>query len=392
MGVFEDAHVDVVVVHFITFALGTIVPTVAMRLRKPIIFWSEPEPPMTGGRIEANSFCAANMNAHALWKMGVPYSFVYGTPDTVSEELSEQFRAHACVKQLNGARIGVLGGRVPGFYTSDYDELRMRKIFGTEIECITLLELANKAEKVPDEKLAITQEEVKAGASCQVSEGAVLKTASLLSAVRTMTEQYRLDAWAVRCWPEFGDLFGVTACRILSCVTGSGKPSACEGDTYGALAMLVAQSMTDSDSFFCDMIAFDEQTNTGVFWHCGAAPHSLCDSCASPVLRQHSIIDGGDRKGIVSEFPLKPGQVTIMRIGENRERGYRMLSIAGEAMQTEQIVRGTPLQVRFKQPVRSVVDTLIQKGFEHHFILCYGDIQAELRTFSSLLNLDLIEF
>ena len=75
---FEQERVDAVIVHFLSFALGAVVPAAARRLGVPVIFWSEPEPPWDGGRIQKNSFCGTNCNAHALWKMRLPYTFVYG--------------------------------------------------------------------------------------------------------------------------------------------------------------------------------------------------------------------------------------------------------------------------------------------------------------------------
>ena len=76
--------------------------------------------------------------------------------------------------------------------------------------------------------------------------------------------------------------------------------------------------------FFCDLISFDEQANTGVVWHCGAAAPSLCRWRLRTAFCKHSIIDGGGVKGVSCEFPLKPGRVTLMRIGEDRDGGYRL--------------------------------------------------------------------
>ena len=118
---FDEQRVDVILAHFITFSLGTIVPGMAVKLRKPVIFWSEPEPPMTGGRIAANSFCATNMNAHALWKMNLKYSLVYGHADTAVAKIAQQLKVIEAIETLKSVRIGSLGGRVPGFYTSDFN-------------------------------------------------------------------------------------------------------------------------------------------------------------------------------------------------------------------------------------------------------------------------------
>lgn len=389
---FEEARVDVILAHFITFSLGSIVPGMAVKLRKPVIFWSEPEPPMTGGRIAANSFCATNMNAHALWKMGLKYTLVYGHADTAMPELARQFKVLDCINQLARVRIGSLGGRVPGFYTSDFNELAMREKFGAEVEGITLLELVKTAETIKGKELAEAIKQVKGKSQCLVSEDDLNKAGALLAAFQKLTRKYRLDAWTARCWPEFSDLYGIGICHVIGCMTGSGVPTACEGDVYGAMAMLMVKALSGSDAFFCDLISFDQGGDTGLFWHCGAAPVSLCKSGCKPQLRKHSIIDGGDKKGIAIEFPLKPGPVTVIRIGDTRDgKGYRLLSISGEGIETEQMLHGTPLTVRFKRPASELVEKLVDSGFEHHYVLCHGDIVRELRQFAKLLDLELIE-
>ncbi|MFA5204152.1 MAG: hypothetical protein WC708_07080 [Lentisphaeria bacterium] len=389
---FEEARVDVILAHFITFSLGTVVPGMAVKLRKPVIFWSEPEPPMDGGRIAANSFCATNMNAHALWKMGLKYTLVYGHADTAIPELKRQLKVVECVNLLKHVRIGSLGGRVPGFYTSDFNELAMREKFGAEAEGITLLELVNVAETIKGEELAEAVTLVKGNSKCFISDDELNKGAALFAAFQKLTKKYRLDAWTARCWPEFSDIFGIGVCHILGCMTNSGVPTACEGDMYGALAMLMVKNLSGSDAFFCDLISFNQGGDTGVFWHCGAAPRSLCKAGCVSELHKHSIIGGGGKKGIAVEFPLKPGPVTVIRIGDTQDgTGYRLLSISGDGLDTKQLLHGTPLTVRFNRPANELVEKLVDSGFEHHYVLCHGDIRAELRQFAKLLDLELIE-
>jgi L-fucose isomerase-like protein len=389
---FMEAQVDVILAHSITFSLGSIIPGIAVKLRVPVIFWSEPEPPMTGGRIAANSFCAANMNAHALWKMNLKYSLVYGDIETAIPKLKLQLKTISCIKQLRNIRIGSAGGRVPGFYTSNFNELAMREKFGTEVEGITLLELVKLAESIQGEELTEAVAHVKGNCNCSVSAEDMDKAGALFTAFKRLTEKYRLDAWTVRCWPEFSDIYGIGVCHVLGCLTKSGVPTACEGDVYGAVAMLMVKSLSGSDAFFCDLISFDENGDTGLFWHCGAAPVSLCKPGCIPELCKHSIIDGGGKKGVAVEFPLKSGPVTIIRISETRNGGgYRLLSIAGEGIDTGQLLHGTPLTVKFNRPAEDLVEKLVESGFEHHYVLCYGDIRKELRLFAKLLDLELME-
>ena len=389
---FDEKRVDVILAHFITFSLGTIVPGMAVKLRKPVIFWSEPEPPMTGGRIAANSFCATNMNAHALWKMNLKYSLVYSHADTAVAKIAQQLKVIAAIEMLKSVRIGSLGGRVPGFYTSDFNELALREKFGVEAENITLLEIVKLAETISGEALDNAVSELKGDCTSCISDAELEKGGALFAAFKQLTEKYRLDAWTARCWPEFSDLYDIGVCHILGCMTNSGTPVACEGDMYGAVAMLLVKALSGSDAFFCDLISFDQDGDTGLFWHCGAAPVSLCKTGCKPALLKHSIIDGGGKKGIAAEFPLKPGPVTVIRIGETKEgQGFRLLSISGEGLDTEQMLHGTPLSVRFNQPAAELVEKLVDSGFEHHYVLCHGDISKELRLFAKLLDLELIE-
>ena len=67
-----------IVALFATFALGTIVSLFAKRLNVPVVLWSIVEPDPAGGRLSANSFCAANMNSHFLWRWHIPYFHVHG--------------------------------------------------------------------------------------------------------------------------------------------------------------------------------------------------------------------------------------------------------------------------------------------------------------------------
>lgn len=390
---FDDVGVDVVLVHFLTFALGSIVPGIAMRLRKPVLFWSEPEPPMTGGRIAANSFCATNMNAHALWKLRMKYALLYGSAASVLPDLRRRLKVHACLKQLQRVRIGSLGGRVSGFYTSNFNELAMRATFGAEVESITLLELVKAAEGLPPDPLSAERRMLTDGVQCRLPETELQKAEALLAAFTQLSATYRLDAWAVRCWPEFAELYGIGVCHVLGCLTGSGLPAACEGDIYGALAMLVVKALSGSDPFFCDLISFDQEGDTVLFWHCGAAPLSLCKEGCRPELRKHSIIEGGGKKGLAAEFPLKAGSVTVLRIGETRDgNGYRMLCLSGDALDTEQLLHGTPLKVRFELPAMELAERIVDNGFEHHYVLCHGDIRAELRYMARLLDLEWFEW
>lgn len=377
-------NVDCIIAHSITFSLGAIIPMVARKLNVPIIFWSESEPEMKGGRLEANSFCAANMNAHTLWKMNRKYSFVYGDNETVLDQLKSQVVVYQCVKDLENTRIGSVGGRVPGFYTSNFSELAMHETFGVQTEKITLLEIVENARKMLKTASSITDIE-----NCGVSTEDVEKLNALYAAFIQAADKYCLDAFAVRCWPEFGDIYGIGVCALLGLLTENGTIAGCEGDVLGTLAMIIGENLSGNKTFFCDLIRFDEKENTGVVWHCGAAAPSLCKKGCKPKLCHHSIMDGGGVKGVTCEFPLKSGPVTLMRLSEERDGGYRLFVATGEAVETEQLLKGNPLSIKFDQDMKEMIGSIIEDGIEHHYVMVYGDITDELKLFAKLLDINM---
>ena len=54
---------------------------------------------------------------------------------------------------LRELRIGSIGGRVPGFFTSNYDEMLLRNKIGPEVIPLTALEAASLAKNLPREKV-----------------------------------------------------------------------------------------------------------------------------------------------------------------------------------------------------------------------------------------------
>ncbi|MDD2708577.1 MAG: hypothetical protein PHV34_11250 [Verrucomicrobiae bacterium] len=386
---FAAQQVDVLLVHFITFSLGSIIPILISRMRAPMILWGVPEPVMDGGRLKANSFCALNMNCHTLWKMERPCAHLFGSEADIRKPLQSQLAAIACMKNLRESRLGLVGNRVPGFYASNFNELALRSQFGVEVKHIDLAELFEVAGRQLTACPSDLAMEVKAcaGAVKGPTDQELGKAGALYRGLIAIAQKRELDGFAVKCWPEFGDFFGVAVCATLGMLNDAGFPTACEGDVYGAVSMLMAAHLAGSAPFFMDMVAANPADNTCVFWHCGAVPASLCRQPGCGVLRHHGIMDGGDRKGVTNDFPVKEGPVTILRLGEGRH-GHRLLIASGEGLPTDCIIRGNPLRVKMKCPVDDFTRVILDQGFEHHYTLVHGWIGDEAQNLCKWLDIE----
>lgn len=104
---------------------------------------------------------------------------------------------------------------MPGFYTSNFDELLLRRTFGTTVEVFDLLEVAECAKNIPaeladDAMRTLRQSARKVNA---VSEEELRLAGRMFAGFRETIRKYDLSACAVRCWPECSDCMGVAPTR-----------------------------------------------------------------------------------------------------------------------------------------------------------------------------------
>ena len=391
----KDKHVDLVVGHMLSFALGVVLPRFALALRTPTVLWSIPEPDPQGGRLRANSFCAVNMNTHILWKLHCPSIPVHGdigSADTAAQ-LERAVRVTRALKTIRNLKIGSIGGRVPGFFTSDYDEMLLRNRIGAEVVPLTVLEAVAAAKAVTPEQLAEAKKTLLGDAALHPTDAPTDaqfdKSAALFAGISGMMKKYMLGAVTLRCWPEViaDEMYGITLCSTIGHLMNHGMLTVCEGDVYAAVMLSAMRELSGEAPFFCDIIKLD--ADPGVAWHCGAAPCSLCKAGFQPQLRRSSTVGGGGVKGCVCEFPLKPGRVTLARIGETRDGGdFRMLIATGDGVDTDLFVRGNPLKIRFDAGSEALKNELLNHGWEHHFSLAYGDLTEELLALGRALEIE----
>ncbi len=386
---FNAKQVDVVIIHFPTFPLGAMIPEIASRTNVPILLFANPEKPAEGGIWEQNSFCGANMAAHVMHRMKKKYRMIWGKSEELGGLVKSYCNVLACAKSIRNTKVGLIGGRVPGFYTSNFNELRLRTELGSAVEIIDLVEIVETARKITGELAIAGLAKVKESAAetCCVSDEELAKAGKLYQAFIQVKEKYNLDDLAIRCWPEFPDYYDIAPCAVIGMLNNDGIVSSCEGDVYGALTMAMQKHLSGGGApFFVDLISFDYGDNTGVVWHCGAAPKCLCRDSSETVLRKHMRVDGGDKKGLTNDFSLKSGRITLAKLDETDE-GYRMLIATGTALDTDKFIRGNPLRIKFDDDMKNLIDTIIKEGFEHHYSVIHADMKNELLALCELCGI-----
>ncbi|MCC6958104.1 MAG: L-fucose/L-arabinose isomerase family protein [Anaerolineales bacterium] len=375
---FKAAGIDLLISLVGSFTWDNMPVRVAQELNVPIILWGVPEPPMHGGRLEANSLVGVTMNAAALTRLGFQYKHVYGFPNDPAtlDEIARTVRVIATIKRLRHTRLGIVGGRPPGFYGSTYDELRLRKSLGVEIIPIEVSEVLAEYERVSDTQEAEIAGRISGMGRRQSAEEIDLRqTARLYSAMQTFVKNDDISGIAVKCWPELKDRL-LNPCVVNGMMIDEGVMMGCETDVHGTISMLIQNFLNGKPPFFADLVTFDEAENTALFWHCGAAAASLAASQEELYLEKHSIGSGST----TLEFAMRQGRVTIARLGPIGE-DYRLLILTGDAVSTPMLLRGNNMLIRTDLPVRQVIDRIIERGIEHHYSATYGDLHKDLIEF-----------
>ncbi|GAB4533891.1 MAG: L-fucose/L-arabinose isomerase family protein [Anaerolineae bacterium] len=386
----SDQALDLLLLFQATFADSSMTMALAERLNAPLLLWALPETP-DGGRLRLNSLCGINLSAFSLKKSGRPFHYVYAGPEdrAVLAQVETLARAGRALRTLRQTQIGVIGQHPDGFDPCHYHAGRLSALLGVGVVPFELPFFFDKVRAQPPER--VEAELARLGEILpnlpELDQKAVRGTLGSLEALRDLAQAEALGGIAVRCWPEFFTELGCAACGALSLMSDAGVPCSCEADVNGTITQLILQSVGDGPAFGTDLVIADEEDDTVVFWHCGLAPLSMADPSVQPRGTVHS-----NRKlPLLMEFPLKPGRVTIARLSESGDAGYRLVVGRGEMLARPNSFSGTSGVCRLDRPVGDVLDVIMGEGLEHHYSITYGDYLAPLLVLAEMLQLPVVQ-
>jgi len=389
--IFHRENVDLVLTQCINADSGILATILGQKSGAPILVWSTPEPTMHKTSLVANSFCGAMIITATLRRLDIGYKHLHGFPEDEGFKaiLQRSIKVLGCISVLRESKLGLVGYQSPGFHHVSFDEMLLRRAFGVGLQHIDLSEIFAEAGSFAKEAVSRELKELEAeGVTArEISQKDLERTAGISLSLENLAGKYKIDAFAVKCFPEFVDEFKLAPCTAMGRTTDRGIMTACEGDLIGALTMLIEYHLTGNPVFFVDLISLDEKTNTGVVWHCGNAPICMAEGREKVRYLQHSILSVETPMGLTREFACKAGPVTLARISE-REGDYRVYALGGEAVKGDPTFRGSSMTVKFNQPVRKIGEILFEDGVENHFAVVYGDIRDELEDLSSWLGID----
>ncbi len=380
-------NIDALVIISGTFALGGLAMQFAQAFAHiPLLLWAWHEPQEQTGKLRLNSLVGANVNASNLYKLGHRPMTLYSSlddPRTV-ETISKFARVAGIVRDLKNLRIAFIGGHAPGFDDLAVDKLNLRRVTGVEVVDVGLQILVAKAKAVAHDRAHAESvnllRQFDDVAEISARQGDLF--AALVIALTDFAHENKFDAMTLKCWGDLVEAYGIAGCGVVSILNDRGIYTGCEGDIMGTITTLIARRMTGVHPFLTDFVAVDRDTNTGLMWHGGCAPVGLAD----PQQKKHLFSHFAGGKGVTAGFGLKPGRVTLLRLGDDG-RNLRMLATTATAIETEMEVRGTLSRVKFDNDGMEFLHEILNNGWEHHLVMAYGEIVPELEMLARAMKI-----
>jgi L-fucose isomerase-like protein len=369
--------VDVLILQIGTFPEGEDPLHLAEQLNIPIILHALPEPDLEKS-IALNSLCGVNMTTYAFNALDIPHTFVIGDilEKTVQEEMEAQIRAALALAELKRTRLALVGFRAPGFYPCVFDELLLRKKLGVKLDHINLGAIMTELNTGDRKALPVSLFPTIEGG--QLPPEAVVMFEKYYAALTKVLDLDVHRLYAIKDWPEIMGLeYPGGIWPVLGWMADDGRLLAPEGDVNAAVTVALLNFITGKIPFFADIVTWNDSNSSFLLWHYGAAPSLAAD--------KKDILYGNEGREV--QFTIKPGRATLARLGLYKG-SFRLMTISCEVLDTPVTLRRASAWVQtINNPAGEIMRSILENGWEHHFILVHGNVQREFEIISRLTGI-----
>ncbi|MBN2073355.1 MAG: hypothetical protein JW770_05365 [Actinobacteria bacterium] len=333
---------------------------------------------------------------NALKQMGFKFKSIQEFPerDEVLKSISTYSMASSVSRTLRKTKLGLIGYCSMGIYTACFDQLKLRDVFGVEIDTSAdSYILFKRMEEITQGEIGETGAILKR--DCIIDEEIINnhsleKSMKMYLALKKMVHEGNWSGVSVKCQHEFSTYLRCTACLPLSMLTDEGVMCTDEGDIHALLTMVIMKGLAKEGTpiYFGDIYKLEE----GGFLmdHCGLSPHS-CASGRTKVrlIPQNPRIskDGITTGGVVSSYDFKEGEVTIGRIENDREGSYIFHISKGNVKPVEPVANGWSTLIFTPD---GDDNKFADNQLANHYVFVYEDIMDHLAELVKILGLKLI--
>jgi len=282
---------------------------------------------------------------------------------------------------MKNLRLGAIGARPAAFNTVRFSE-RILETNGISIEPIDLSEILGRIGRMKDTddaaqaKLAAIKSYVSTNG---ITPEALLKMAKLGAVIDAWMKETAVTVTTIQCWNSLEENFGVVPCTIMSMMSDSLVPSACEVDVCGAISMKLLALASQSPAALLDWNNnYGTDSNKCVCFHCSNLPKSFFNEVK---MDYQAIIAG--TVGKENTFGtcvgrVKPGVMSYARFSTDDRRGViRGYTGAGKFTDDPLETFGGAGVAEIPQ-LQKLLKYICREGFEHHVAANFSDVSRAI--------------
>jgi L-fucose isomerase-like protein len=344
-------------------------------LAVPILIQAEED---SAGRMKIDrrrdSFCGKISACNNLRQAGIPFTLTGShTVKVTSPEFQADLDRFAAicriVRGLKHVRFGAIGSRPAAFNTVRYSE-KILESAGIAVEPVDLYEILGKVGRLGDNDKTVKAKlnTIKKYTNTELipAEG-LLKMAKFGAVVDSWVKANHLAGTAIQCWTALEEFFGIVPCTLMSMMSESLLPSACEVDVTGLLAMYILQLAGGTPSALLDWNNnFEGDPDKCVLFHCSNLPKSFFRDNR---MDYQEIIAGSVGKEntygtIVGRIKASPA--TFCRTMTDDVDGVLRVYVGEGAFTDDELDTFGGYGVIRIDNLQTLLSYICQMGFEHH--------------------------
>jgi L-fucose isomerase-like protein len=349
----------------------------------PVLVHAWPDEP---GRMtlehRRDAFCGKMSVCCNLDQYGIPFSLTdLHTVDPQSEAFRADLRRFGAtcrvVRGLAGARVGAVGARTGPFNTVRYSE-KILETAGLSVETVDLSEVLGRAAalKPSDAALVAKRKELAAYTDCStITEEALDRMARFGTVLDQWMQEVDVCGTAIQCWTALEEYYGIVPCAVMSLMSESLRPSACEVDVTGLVGMLALRYATETPAALVDWNnSYGDDPERCVLFHCSNLPKSLFETHRMAVQDIIAQTVGDENAAGTMVGRLATGAFTFCRVDTDDAEGD-IRAYVGEGELTDD-----PLETFGGYGVARIPDlqlllqVICRLGFEHHVAIARGQV------------------